>query len=173
MSVSIVLQQNLTAVLVSELLTGSSCTWATCQRTTASHLGTCRKCSLAQLSNSQQACSSPDAAGVCRLYAARGVVDGHGLLHELMADVIEDVSGQGSAGAAAAADSWLTVSSVTSEVCRDNAIGTLSYTCLGPTPSCLQTTHSSKTMLQHCVTTMLHVEYAAFYGKASQHPAAH
>ena len=48
-----------------------------------------------------------------------------------MADVIEDVSGQGSAGGAVAADSWLTVSSVTSEVCRDNAIGMLSCKCLG------------------------------------------
>ncbi|KAL0021859.1 hypothetical protein WJX77_009077 [Trebouxia sp. C0004] len=60
-----------------------------------------------------------------RLYAARGVVDGHGLLHELMADVIEDVSGQGTAGVSVAADNWLTVSSVTSEVCRDNAIALL------------------------------------------------
>jgi len=53
-------------------------------------------------------------------------------LHELMADVIEDVSGQGSAGSAVAADSWLTVSSVTSEVCRDNAIGMLTCMSLGP-----------------------------------------
>ncbi|DBA78126.1 TPA: hypothetical protein ACH3X2_008097 [Trebouxia sp. C0005] len=60
-----------------------------------------------------------------RLHAARGVVDGHGLLHELMADVIEDVAGQGGAGGAVAADSWLTVSSVTSEVCRDNAVALL------------------------------------------------
>ena len=59
-----------------------------------------------------------------------------------MADVMEDVSGQGSAGGAAAADSWLTVSSVTSEVCRDNAIGTLRCTCLEATPSCLQTADS-------------------------------
>ncbi len=115
----------------------------------------------------------PGTSGICRLYAARGVVDGHGLLHELMADAIEDVSGQGSAGAAGTADSWLTVSSVTSEVCRDNAIGMLSYTCLGPYPSCMQTTHSNKTMLQHCVTTMLHAENAAFCsGRASQHPVA-
>ena len=50
-----------------------------------------------------------------------------------MADVIEDVAGQGGAGGAVAADSWLTVSSVTSEVCRDNAVGMLHYTCFGPT----------------------------------------
>ena len=62
-------------------------------------------------------------SATCRLYAARGVIDGHGLLHELMADVVEDLSGQGSSGAVNAADSWLTVSSVTSEVCRDNAAG--------------------------------------------------
>lgn len=70
---------------------------------------------------------------VCRLYAARGVVDGHGLLHELLADVIEDLSGQkhnpqGSSsglGGALAADSWLTASAFTSEVCRDNAVGML------------------------------------------------
>jgi len=70
---------------------------------------------------------------LCRLYAARGVVDGHGLLHELMADVIQDLSGQGQTssgqgsadgtGGPLAADSWVTVSSVTPEVCRDNAVG--------------------------------------------------
>ncbi|KAL3153518.1 hypothetical protein ABBQ38_011849 [Trebouxia sp. C0009 RCD-2024] len=71
-----------------------------------------------------------------RLYAARGVVDGFGLLHELMADVVEDLSGQvsknnervpssGPAGALAAADAWLMVSSVSSEVCRANAAALL------------------------------------------------
>ncbi|KAL3142038.1 hypothetical protein ABBQ32_004670 [Trebouxia sp. C0010 RCD-2024] len=71
-----------------------------------------------------------------RLYAARGVVDGFGLLHELMADVVEDLSGQvsknnervpssGPAGAVAAADAWLMVSSVSSEVCRTNAAALL------------------------------------------------
>ena len=111
----------------------------------------------------------PDASGICRLYAARGVVDGHGLLHELMADVMEDVPGQGSAGGAAAADSWLTVSSVTSEVCRDNAIGTLRCTCLQPQAACRQqTARSSKTTLS----TMLHVKNAAFCtGQALQHAA--
>ena len=63
------------------------------------------------------------------------MVDGYGLLHELMADVVEDLSGQvsknnervpasGAAGALAAADTWLMVSSVSSEVCRSNAAGT-------------------------------------------------
>lgn len=62
-------------------------------------------------------------------------MDGYGLLHELMADVVEDLSGQvsknservpssGPAGALAAADAWLMVSSVSSEVCRTNAAGT-------------------------------------------------
>ena len=72
---------------------------------------------------------------MCRLYAARGVVDGYGLLHELMADVVEDLCGQvsknnervpagGAAGVLPAADAWLMVSSVSSEVCRSNAAGT-------------------------------------------------
>ena len=57
-----------------------------------------------------------------------------------MADVIEDLSGQvsrnneqGSAsspgGALAAADTWLMVSSVSSEVCRSNAAGEKTCTC--------------------------------------------
>ena len=61
-------------------------------------------------------------------------MDGYGLLHELMADVVEDLSGHvskanerapasGAAGALAAADTWLMVSSVSSEVCRSNAAG--------------------------------------------------
>ena len=66
-------------------------------------------------------------------------MDGFGLLHELMADVVEDLSGQvsktnergpsrGPAGALAAADAWLMVSSVSSEVCRANAAGMARYT---------------------------------------------
>lgn len=62
------------------------------------------------------------------------MVDGYGLLHELMADVVEDLSGQvsknnervpasGPAGGLVAADTWLMVSSVSSEVCRSNAAG--------------------------------------------------
>ena len=68
-------------------------------------------------------------------------MDGHGLLHELMADVVEDLSGQvsknnervpasGAAAALAAADAWLMVSSVSSEVCRSNAAGTAASCCL-------------------------------------------
>ena len=65
---------------------------------------------------------------MCRSYAARGVVDGHGLLHELMSDVMEDLLGRNtasSAGPLTAADSWLTVSSVTSDICWNNAVGKL------------------------------------------------
>jgi len=153
---------NLTAALVSELLT---VVLLTCGQ----HVSIQQHHTLAQVANAHRhshqihspGMCPPDASGICRLYAARGVVDGHGLLHELMADVIEDVSGQGSAGGAVAADSWLTVSSVTSEVCRDNAVGMLSCTSFGPTPSCMQRTK----LQQDCVAT-LHYNHVAC-GKCS------
>lgn len=67
---------------------------------------------------------------MCRVYAARGVVDGYGLLHELLADAVQDLFGQvskemqgSSSMSGATADAWTMVQSVTTEPCRDNAIG--------------------------------------------------
>ena len=69
-------------------------------------------------------------SAVCRVYAARGVVDGYGLLHELLADAVQDLFGQvskemqsSSSVSGATADTWTMVQSVTTEPCRDNAIG--------------------------------------------------
>ena len=81
-----------------------------------------------------------------RVYASRGVVDGFGLLHELLADVMEDLvdaiakhnqqnggGSQAKGGPAdavgspvkgAAADSWTIVSSAAAETCRENSKGT-------------------------------------------------
>lgn len=56
---------------------------------------------------------------------ARGAVDGWGLLHALLADVVEDLLARvaGDAAAAAAADSWQLVDALMSEPMRSNAIG--------------------------------------------------
>lgn len=69
-----------------------------------------------------------------RVYASRGVVDGFGLLHELLADVMEDLvdaiakhnqqDAVGSPVKGAAADSWTIVSSAAAETCRENSKGT-------------------------------------------------
>ena len=68
-----------------------------------------------------------------RAYAARGVVDGYGLLHELLADVMEDLVDQvtkhneqnavGSPGRGPSGDSWTMVSSAASDICQDNGKG--------------------------------------------------
>ena len=68
-----------------------------------------------------------------RVHASRGVVDGYGLLHELLADVMEDLVDQvarhnqhdtlGSPGRGSGADSWTVVSSAASETCRENGKG--------------------------------------------------
>jgi len=52
-------------------------------------------------------------------------VDGWGLLHALLADVVEDLLARvpGDAAAAAAADSWQLVDALTTEPMRSNAIG--------------------------------------------------
>lgn len=69
----------------------------------------------------------------CRVYASRGVVDGYGLLHELLADVVEDLVDQvakhnqqdslGSPARGPAADYWTMISSAASEHCRENGKG--------------------------------------------------
>lgn len=66
-----------------------------------------------------------------RTYTARGVIDGFELLHELLTDVVEDLLGKVSretqsgiaSSAAATAEAWMMVTSLTTEPCRDNALG--------------------------------------------------
>ena len=77
---------------------------------------------------------SPSQVCACnRVHASRGVVDGYGLLHELLADVMEDLVDQvarhnqhdslGSPGRGSGADSWTVISSAASEICRENGQG--------------------------------------------------
>lgn len=76
---------------------------------------------------------------VCRAYASRGVVDGYGLLLELLADVTEDLVDQvakhnqhdslGSPVNGPRADSWTMVSSAASDTCRENSRGELRGFC--------------------------------------------
>ena len=60
----------------------------------------------------------------CRQYAGRDVVDGWGLLHELLADVVADVLGNPAEEAGAeTGGAWSMVSSVGDEPCRSNVVG--------------------------------------------------
>ena len=78
-------------------------------------------------------CSLTSLCLCARVYASRGVVDGFGLLHELLADVMEDLvdaiakhnqqDAVGSPVKGAAADSWTIVSSAAADTCRENSKG--------------------------------------------------
>ena len=63
----------------------------------------------------------------CRAYQERGVVDGWGLLHSLLADVIADVVGAASKEAASATaaerDAWTLIASLAAEPARENCMG--------------------------------------------------
>lgn len=64
---------------------------------------------------------------VCRAYQERGVVDGWGLLHSLLADVIDDVLGTARKDAVSAAaaehDAWTLIASLAAEPARENCMG--------------------------------------------------
>ncbi len=65
--------------------------------------------------------------GLCRAYSERGVVDGWGLMHSLLADVVDDIMGaasnEASSAAAAERDAWTLIASLSTEVARDNCMG--------------------------------------------------
>ena len=62
-----------------------------------------------------------------RAYADRGVVDGWGLMHSLLADVVDDIVGAASSeansAAAAERDAWTLIASLSTELARDNCMG--------------------------------------------------
>ncbi|KAK9905588.1 hypothetical protein WJX75_002584 [Coccomyxa subellipsoidea] len=64
-----------------------------------------------------------------RAYADRGVVDGWGLMHSLLADVVDDIVGAASSEANSAAvaerDAWTLIASLSTELARDNCMGVL------------------------------------------------
>ena len=64
---------------------------------------------------------------MCRAYADRGVVDGWGLMHSLLADVVDDIVGAASSEANSAAvaerDAWTLIASLSTELARDNCMG--------------------------------------------------
>lgn len=64
-----------------------------------------------------------------RAYADRGVVDGWGLLHSLLADIVDDILGAASteanSAAAAERDTWTLIASLSTELARDNCMGLL------------------------------------------------
>ena len=69
----------------------------------------------------------------CRAYQERGVVDGWGLLHSLLADAIDDVLGTASKDAASAAaaehDAWTLIASLATEPARENCMGGFNSSC--------------------------------------------
>ena len=108
---------------------------------------------------------------MCRVYAARGVVDGYGLLHELLADAVQDLFGQvskemqgSSSVAGATADTWTMVQSVTTEPCRDNAIGEQDACSLAHDPRCV--------MLMHQLSCLLIISCGLYTTTASSTTAA-
>jgi hypothetical protein len=64
-----------------------------------------------------------------RVYAERGVVDGWGLLHSLLADVVDAIVGaansEASSAAAAERDAWTLIASLSTEMAKDNCMGLL------------------------------------------------
>ena len=63
----------------------------------------------------------------CRVYQERGVVDGWGLAHSLLADCCDDILGVASSDASSAAaaerDAWTLVASLAANPARDNCLG--------------------------------------------------
>ena len=70
---------------------------------------------------------------ICRAYQERGVVDGWGLLHSLLADVIDDVLGTATKDAVSAVaaehDAWTLIASLATEPARENCMGRSLGTC--------------------------------------------
>lgn len=73
-----------------------------------------------------------------RQYSGRGVVDGWGLLHEILADCVEDLlrSFSPDEGAAGGSSSWTLVTPILTDTARDNAVGMHAPAVVGCESSC-------------------------------------